>query len=483
MLLVVEIPTIDVRSLLDVPTGRAGAPDWMWLPVHGNEFVRGLGPVKQRPRGGIEPWPAEGFLVQCRASIRFEVTRLRQASPRLQPVFRRYFSDGRVGRLEVGFRSTPAGGHDADLDPTSAALAAVSVRARLRGATEDHPLLAFGDQLAGYVLSATTLTHPRSGVRPDRVEGWWMQHGAPLVLCEVRRDELSGRVSKAARVASRELTTRASGGAYVEQYWQTVDSTRVSMWVLMFGPDANSDSVRRLRIHITRLHAEHEALRTVLRLCDKRQLDLTSDRVRDYLDERTSLLLRKKVAGFPQKQLLELVLDQWQRGYVDDLMTMHAVERELESKGLRRKVEALKLLGGPGELRGGAVVRQIIVESGGNLTVKDQSVNISGKNVNAAGIITGDHNTQTIGSISQTNLVEMTADLVKTVEALRGELNDDDFAEGSDYATAIQDEAAKPEPDKGKLRRFLAKVTEWAKKIGPPALAVAATAAQIVAVL
>ena len=281
----------------------------------------------------------------------------------------------------------------------------------------------------------------------------------------------------------------AARGAYISSTRRTVGKQRVSMWYLMFGPSADPESVRRLRIHITRLHAEHVALRTVLRLCDKGRLDpVASQSVRDYLDERTEMLLQKDYAGFPQRQLLELALDRWERSYVDDLITMRVVERKLVSKGLQRRVEALKLLGGPGTLTGGAPgAPQIIYINGKEITImdKDDSVNISGVAGNVAGVQGGTGNKQTIGSIQQTstNLVELSAGLIAAVEALRGDLSDEELDEAADFATAIQDEAAKPEPDKGKIHRFVGKVVEWAKKVGPPAVAVATAAAQIAAVL
>ncbi|HLM87012.1 MAG TPA: hypothetical protein VK272_12570 [Solirubrobacteraceae bacterium] len=49
----------------------------------------------------------------------------------------------------------------------------------------------------------------------------------------------------------------------------------------------------------------------------------------------------------------------------------------------------------------------------------------------------------------------------------------------SDYASSIQDEAQKPQPDKGKIARFVEKITTWAKRVGPPAATVLGLAAQI----
>jgi hypothetical protein len=491
MLLVVEQPTVDVRRMLGVSTAMTTAPDWTWMPGHGDDFVRGLGPVKERPGGGVEPWPGEGFFVQCRGSVRLDPAALRTGGSGigLHPVFRRYFADGQVGRLEVGFRTTAArsGALGSGVEPASAALAALAVPARLPRAAGPRLLSELGADFAAYLLQATTLTRPHASRRAPKIEHWWVSAGAPLVLCEVRHDELGERDGDAVAGVSAELVARAPGSAYVEQRWQTVGKQRVSMWYLMFGPNADPESVRRLRIHITRLHAEHVALRTVLRLCDKGRLDpAASQSVRDYIDERTGILLRKDFAGCPQRQLLELVLDRWERSYVDDLTTMRAVERKLASKGLQRRVEAVKLLGDPGTPPAGAPgTPNNFYITGGTVTISDHSVEISHVTGNVAGVQGGSGNELKVDAIHQTstNIIELAAGLVAAVEALRGELSDQELAEGSDSATAIQDEAAKPQPDKGKIRRFLGKLVEWGKKVGPPALAVATAAAQIAAVL
>jgi hypothetical protein len=486
VLVVVQHPIVDIRGMLTTPSGMIGTPDWV-TPEHlRNEFVRGLGAVRKRERKGIQPWPGEGYYVDSRAGLRFASTTQwsKELGSEFKPVFRRYFSDGTVGRLEVGLRTPWLLGAGVDSEPGAAAIGALRVPVRV-GDAKPTPFVEIGERFARFFLEATTVTEARR--RPDRVEFWWTAAGSPLAVCELDPEELTP--SAAAEVSSH-LANSEPGSVLVEQRWLTVDGFRVSLWFVIARPDSAPEVIRRLRIHVSRLHAEHEAFRAVLRLCAHRKLDVdASDDVRTYIDERAGLLLRRHFAGFPQKELLEMILDRWEAGYEDDLTTMRVVEARLTSVGLSRKLDGVASLVGPRASAQSGAGNQFILTQGAVLQVTyndhsvDQSVSVSGNTGPVAGVQGGGGNEQSIGSIQQTvnDLPQLARDLVGAVSELRGQLPDEQVDEVSDYASAIQDEAQKATPDKGKITRFLDKITSWGKKVGPPALSVLSVAAQIVA--
>jgi hypothetical protein len=488
VLAVVQHPIVDLRSMLPTTTGLIEAPDWRWLPVHGNEFVRELGAVRPRARSGVQPWSGEAFFVNSKAGLKFASATqwCPEINGELKPVFRRYFSDGVVGRLEVGVRTPWLLDPEEPAAPVAVAVSTLRLPMRLRRSAPT-PFLGLGEGFARFLVSATTRTDRNR--RPEKVPSWWAVAGTPVVVCELDLEELDP--GSEATVRER-LATSPSGSALVEQRWLTIDNIRVSLWFVVPSAATAPDITRRLRIHVSRLHAEHEAFRCVLRLCDRGRLDVnTSPSVRDFIDERAGFLLRRNFAGFPQRELLEVVLDTWETAYADDLTRMRTVAQGLTSVGLTRKVEdVVSLASGTAKGCPGMVVQLYLNNNKGAINVSDQrsvdqSVSFSGNSGPIAGVQTGSGNTQSIGEIDQTinDLPKLAQELTGAISSLRGALPGGELDEVSDYASSIEEEAKKPEPDRGKIRRFVAKISAWAESAGPPALKVLEAAAQIAALV
>jgi hypothetical protein len=467
-------------------TGLIEAPDWRWLPVYGNEFVRGLGAVTPRARSGVQPWSGEAFYVNSKPGVKFaSATQWSDViEGELKPVFRRYFSDGVVGRLEVGVRTAKRLEKQDRQDPVAVAVSALRIPVKLRRLSP-APFLGIGESFAEFFLQATTRTDPTR--RPETVSPWWVVAGSPLAVCEIDLRELDRSTRPDLQTL---LADSDPGSALVEQRWLTVDNRRVSLWFIVPSESTPRAVTRRLRIHVSRLHAEHEAFRSVLRLCDRGRLDATSSQaVRDYINGRAGFLLRRQFAGFPQRELLEIVLDHWETAYADDLTTMRSVEQRLVSPGLSQKVADVAALAGA-SAAGGGTINQFLIEKGGVVNMNDQrlvdqSVSFSGDHNQIAGVQGGSGNQQTVGSIEQTmnDLPQLSRDLVGAVEELRGQVPDGELDTIADYASSIEDESGKDQPNKGKIVRFAESVTVWAGKVGPPAAKVLGIAAKIAAVV
>jgi len=285
MFVVVEHPIVDVRSMLSIGTGRTRAPDWRWLPDHNDDFVKGLGPVRPRRLRGIEPWPCEGYYVDCRSGLRFESVTQRDEVLGVEyiPVLRRFFSDGIVGRLEVGLRTSRRLSSYSGIEPEAVALSILGLRARLPG-HQGQALSAIGPAMASFLLRATTSVQAHR--RPTTVSPWWTTANSPLVLCELGLDEVTERPDQPPDPVGAQLRSQGPFSVYVEQRWKTVGRVRASFWFIVFDPQTSRDTMRRVRIHISRLHSEHEAFRRVLRLADRGQLDVVNvEDVRSFIND------------------------------------------------------------------------------------------------------------------------------------------------------------------------------------------------------
>ncbi|MFZ2899361.1 MAG: CHAT domain-containing protein [Saprospiraceae bacterium] len=108
MLIIYQIPIFDFRRFhpgahfLKVP---------IWPAPEERDFVRGVGSVVLRRKGGLNNWIGESKICAARRSIRFldnpEITVDREGSTlcaKLKPAFRRFYFDGMAtGKYEIGF--------------------------------------------------------------------------------------------------------------------------------------------------------------------------------------------------------------------------------------------------------------------------------------------------------------------------------------------------------------------------------------------
>ncbi len=481
MFLVVAIPVVDVRRLTRDDTGRTTVPFWP-DPEFGDEFIRSLGPLRQRPLRGVTPWLGESHFVDARRGLHLNpdvhACERTDNSPELKPVFRRFYSDGVVGRLEIAFRKKPAG--ELEIDDTSiqdwvsrAALFPICHRNR---STRPAPIIRFGEDFAQYLLEATT----SSRRRPRHLSKWWITAGAPVIVTEISVYELRHANLWLATSVEEELSrARDYRAVAVEQQWLPVGDTRISTWSVVQGEFAPSDTVRKLRVHSLRCHADLEALRSVLRLCDRARLDSNNEAVKDFLHERTRFLLRRRFDEFPQRELLERVVDGVQNGYANELSAIRGLTDSL-GRGLAGKLCDLSDV-----LRGAPTAnsaRVFIYSQKGIFNMSDNSLNISGGTVGA--VQAGAGNAQTIGSIDQTigqgtDLSDLVSDLVAAVTSLRGRLPDDVADEGEDIVTVVKEEADKDQVDRGKLARWLDRIRSWADTVGDMATPVVSAVAAI----
>ncbi len=93
--------------------------------------------------------------------------------------------------------------------------------------------------------------------------------------------------------------------AVLSHAWLQIGKQRCSAWFMAIGK-GDTDAVRRLRIHLSRLHTERECLRLVLfHISDEGKLDLAknptrSDAVQFYLNNTLQVIQKPERFGFCQ---------------------------------------------------------------------------------------------------------------------------------------------------------------------------------------
>lgn len=154
-----------------------------------------------------------------------------------------------------------------------------------------------GSPLAKHFLRSTTA----HGTPISEAPSWWCKSSAPAVLIEAPDLEPPRRA--VAPVAGLE-----SQGVRLYHWYQNHEGSEADVW-LMDNYEAGYGVVRRVRIHILRLHAEWQALRAILGLLAQERIEIApgtdhSDRLQAYLNQKTHLIERRRLDGMPQSELL-----------------------------------------------------------------------------------------------------------------------------------------------------------------------------------
>jgi hypothetical protein len=328
-----EIPFADARPFLDGDVGRLKSPTWP-LPDPEGEFVRSCGRIEIRRRGGIAPWSGEGDYCDARqavkfpdslGSIRFEGA---EHGVGLRGVYRRYLSTGlAMSRLDVGivperFRYAPVAAKSAEfMRSVLHACMTVPVRTVRTQPPTYAPLIAAAPHIARHILEATTATSAL-----DKIENWWLCAGRPMVLTEYRVDRFPHIPRPRREVAPiDDLALRLS------HFYMRIKGHDVGVWLLGYRPGTDPEALRRMRVHLSRLHAEREALRKILTHIARGSLALdgsdAAERLQSYLNEACSSVTRRRWYGNEQLPILDAA-------YVSD-----ALVSEGDRESLFREVE------------------------------------------------------------------------------------------------------------------------------------------------
>lgn len=303
-------PIADLRPLLQASAAyRLSRPSWPG-PTPGKDFVRSSGAVRMRRQGGLDDWAGEDTFADASLALRLPNMLQSQIFGKglfqlcLTHVFRRFYSAGVVSRFEIGFRVKRLSDEPlpSAIDTVRLLQTSMTVPARLRREKDMQPLVSLGDGLAELYLNAST--NRKSGLA---VEHWWVCAGEPTLLVEYGMNDgiklpPHSRLVSSARV----------GAEVLHHVWLEIENHRCSVWLLRKDAvDSDPAELRKLRIHILRLHTERQCLRIVLQAVreGRIKLDESIDQaslMQDYLESAMPIVTRPVSFGVEQSQLLEV---------------------------------------------------------------------------------------------------------------------------------------------------------------------------------
>jgi hypothetical protein len=318
MFIVIQFPFADVRNFLDFKTRRLSSPSWP-LPESDKEFVRSSGVIKRRIRGGIDSWCGEDQYCNARRAMRFYPFLRKYSlgsfgkSLYLDCKFRRFLFDGNItSRFEIGFTA-----HENDTivfpfkknEPLKFINAVLSIPVRIKNKKkkfESFELIKSGSYLASHFLRSST-RNSKTFFSSSPKE-WWISHGSPLVLVEYEADEISQLPGYCISLEHETFPPNILHHCRKEK-----SGIGYSVWFFC-RQKSDKDLLRRLRLHLFRLHAERENLKQTLRLIIRDKIKQkkrteSSDRLQKYLRDSMRLLCREYFYGLPQSEILKMAYE------------------------------------------------------------------------------------------------------------------------------------------------------------------------------
>lgn len=333
MFLLIEHPLIDMRAFLK-SSGRLVKPT-LPLATPGVDFIRATGVVKRRARGGVDEWAGENIYVDATQALRFKnrLGRVRCSASDgvyglLRCSTRRFYSDGIVGRFQVGIKfeldrkSVSCGGNDGVGILQN--ILTLPIRITVSGAVASSTISSAGKQLAKRYM--VTTTH-KDFLGKSSLENWWVACGTPLVMIH---DPLNGMVPRNRKHIS------GFGNISLFHAWVEIGQTLCSVWFIS-GAGTDTETSRRLRIHLSCIHSEREGLRIVLSQVLNNRFDLEnnpdcSDLVQQYLNDSLRSIQKSSRFGFDQTSILNAACMAYDFALEGDSATLSHMRKQVVNK-------------------------------------------------------------------------------------------------------------------------------------------------------
>jgi hypothetical protein len=300
MLLCLQFPLADARGFV-ADTRRLSTPQWQ-LPEFGTDFVRYIGPLRRRKAGPLQGWVSENTIADARRALQFTSLALALENDFTQPVhgaFRRFLCDGlTLGKFEVGLDNWDwLRARAAQLNVNLETLVSAALRLPVKVSDPPGPatavdLGAAGPALASLYCAASTSQDKGAPFEPAN---WWVRAGQPIVLAQYRTD--AEPISLPAHARDVALGDAAVlGKLRLSHFYVPFQGKDIRVWALGYASKASLETVRRLRVYLTRLHAEHECLRLILRSVSRKQLVVAqgeyAENFQRYINEATRRVSR-----------------------------------------------------------------------------------------------------------------------------------------------------------------------------------------------
>lgn len=303
MLIEVQFPFADVRRFVSDDTGRLTRPQWPW-PAE-SEFVRNVGPIRRRRRGPVDGLGDEAWVCDISKLVRTSHATLvcgrgaQQQVTKVRRVFQRLVFDGRaVGRFSLGFVASQSPRLVGRPDPESIIRQLLTMPLELRFEDGPIPLVTAGRALARTYVRSTS----RAG--SSMPKDWWVRSGAPVVLVEAR-DRTSGGIAWSLPSVGPEPSATPGIGIFGGRAWYGDNEAR--LWAVAYHAGSDARSRRNWRLHLLRLHAEHEALKAVIGaiLSGSLHVGAGDDALQAYLRRAERWHTRVATSGISSAELLD----------------------------------------------------------------------------------------------------------------------------------------------------------------------------------
>lgn len=440
MFLVTQFPFSDIRGFVESATGRLTNPTWPIAQVD-KEFIRSTGSVRRRPRGGLDTWAGEELYGEASSALKFP-NGLRQivlgdnvAPERILRATRRFHSDGAVARLEVGVKLVPLGRRrptNRPILPLIRQLLDLSVGVG-REARNGEVIKLFdaGDALAHHFLKATT---SHSWIRDNELQPWWFSAGTPAIIAEHTEPiELPRNAKKVLEIDSGSIT--------LSHFWlEEIRRGRFSVWTIS-NERGDPSALRKLRVHLSRLHAERESLQCVIRAIKGNLLTTTraskaSDDLQEYLSNTVRVLDRPERFGHDQFRMLYAARSAFAEAFEGETTTLTQMRGQVVAQ-LQAYIERQRPLATPvTHIYQGSIVSNVQIGNG----------NVIGElNVVTADKIKNSFNKAETADVN-IELQKKLKELVIQVAALAKELPPDDALRVSEDLEALTKEATAKNP-------------------------------------
>ena len=348
MLLSIQFPFADFREFVESPK-KLPLPAWP-LPTPDHEFVRGIGPIRIRRRGGVGGWIGEDTTcVADRALVFNNSLNFRDSKSELQLelrcAFKRLYFDGCVvGKFEIGIATKASVNTRIQSWQFRELIQHVLKYQVLVGSNNESrtvcSLIGAGKHLADQFYTASTPHEAES-----RATRGFVEPGLPLLFIEADSNE-------AFKVPFWSRPTMAAGKAFDLSHCLVPHAgLNIRMWILRQLKRTSSNNIsghnslrqtRILRVALHRLHAEHEALRLVLRSIMSGAISVSprspeSDRLQFYVN---NAIARIGSVESDSYKLIEPKIVDLAREALDEIVPgqRDALLSTLERFGMRRNV-------------------------------------------------------------------------------------------------------------------------------------------------
>lgn len=496
MLISVIFPLADQRPFYTGLAGRLSKPNWSVPDTR--DFIRSMGPVRERLLGGGDTFLREGYFCESSRDIR-AVSRLGgkdgKRIPGLIGSYKRLYFDGFRLEVEEGAKIAPQEpvGAQEPMDNLSSGGAITGKleigllygagAARKAGATDIEtilqaalsfpikphrrskdflPLALIGEPFARFLQERTTSKVAAAMPPPNLVAA-----GETLSIVHLRKAEKFTLPRRAQRIS-----LPANSRHEIYHFRTEIGGRHVRSWILVDRAPHDLRQGRLLRLYLSRLHVEHQSLRAILRNMSKPGLlggdNKSRDRLQAYLRgglRRISAMskLSSEIAGHEMGEIARYSENLIRPG--DESALIDAIEGLALRPNITRSANAY--------IRGDTNL-YINVESGGILAMNtDNSTTNVNQNWGTQGNVQqagrdAKQSAKTVQGGEPTTVADAVAQLSELLERLKSELPAEDAAQVSKSMGHLRTELETPgaKPDKGVVLGALERIGGFADKVG-----------------